>query len=118
MKRTTPLKARMRPKPRKRADPAYLDFVRSQPCCACGKPPPSHPHHKHGERTGEPKGMGLKAPDSTAIPICPSDHHAWHSQGQVLAVGPDGGLDWLTRAETIALFEATRARLRKEWEAR
>ena len=45
----------------------YLRFVRSLPCCCCGAPADSA-HHVIG--IWQVGGMGLKAPDSLAMPVC------------------------------------------------
>lgn len=65
------------PKPRapeRGGDPAYLAFVRTRPCCACGAPPPSHAHHK----TLGGRGKGQKAPDRETLPFCFSCHDEFH----------------------------------------
>lgn len=55
-------------------DPAYLTWVKRQRCCAPGAPTgctgPVEAHHA-GRR-----GVGQKAKDSTAIPLC-AGHHRW-----------------------------------------
>lgn len=55
--------------------PAYLAFVRSLPCCACGAKADSA-HHLTG--LWNLSGMGLKAPDSFVLPVCdgPGGCHA------------------------------------------
>lgn len=58
-------------------DEAYLEFVRSLPCCACGKPGPSHAHHE----TGAGRGKGQKAPDNRTIPLCFQCHRDFHQVG-------------------------------------
>ena len=81
----------MRKKPPRRlsragSDPAYLAWVRSRPCFfLC--PPPSHPHH-----AGRRPGVGMKAPDDTAIPLCDHHHRSWHD-----ATGVFRGLTKLER---------------------
>lgn len=47
--------------------PTYLAFVRQLPCCVCGAPADSA-HHLTG--MFNVSGMGLKAPDSLAMPVC------------------------------------------------
>ena len=81
LKRKTPLRAKATRK-KKGSDPAYLEMVRREPCCGCGKAGPSHAHHQHGE-PGTLKGMGLKAPDSTAVPLCAGCHNAYHATGKL-----------------------------------
>jgi hypothetical protein len=64
----------MIPKSKTFRSPKYLDFIRSKPCLMCGSPAPSDPHH---ERLGE-GGMGLKAPDTHALPLCRECHGRRH----------------------------------------
>ena len=49
-------------------NPAYLRFVRSQPCCVCGSSCRIEAAH-----TG-PHGLGQKSPDTSCIPLC-REHH-------------------------------------------
>ena len=62
------------PKARRRRNPArsraYLDWIRSQPCTVDGCLGRSQAAH-----TGE-HGLGMKAPDWDAIPLC-AEHHLW-----------------------------------------
>ena len=60
-------------------DGRYLAWIRTLPCLVCGRA--SEAHH-----TG-PHGLGKKADDSTAIPLC-TEHHtmgqsAYHRIGRV-----------------------------------
>ncbi|HET8792090.1 MAG TPA: DUF968 domain-containing protein [Modicisalibacter sp.] len=61
--------------------PKYLAFVRSLPCSVCGGQSDSA-HHIIG--MWNLSGMGLKAPDSMAMPVCdgPGDtcHRRIHSE--------------------------------------
>ena len=69
-------------------DEAYLARVRQLPCCAvnlavhgpifCGA------IHRcvgriHAHHAGRDRGVGQKASDYTAIPLCASSHDAWHA---------------------------------------
>lgn len=56
---------------------AYLDWVKSQPCCICGLPA-DDPHHINMPG----KGMGSKHPDWATIPLCRGHHDAAH-RGEV-----------------------------------
>lgn len=67
----------------------YLDYVRDQPCCSCGAPAPSDPHH-WGTR-----GMGIKADDYCTLPLCRGCHNTWHQHQHVGHLG---------RTETERLF--------------
>lgn len=53
--------------------PRFLAFVRELPCCFCGAPGPSDPHHvgRHG--------MGTKATDYSVLPLCRKCHDEWHA---------------------------------------
>lgn len=55
-------------------DEAYLAFIRSLPCCACGARAPSHAHHE----TGGGRGKGQKAPDRRTLPLCFRCHRQFH----------------------------------------
>ncbi|MFW6031678.1 MAG: hypothetical protein ACOC9T_03720 [Myxococcota bacterium] len=66
-----------RPKPPKPTrSRAYLDYVRSHPCCnpRCGAPGPSDPHH-YG-----PRGYGQKTDDHRCVPLCRPCHRAWDAK--------------------------------------
>lgn len=67
----------MKPKPRTARDAKYLAWLRTLPCCACHRPPPSEASH-HGRR-----GIGLKASDHEALPLCSACHRAHHDQGSI-----------------------------------
>ena len=54
---------------------AYLSFVRTFPCCVCGNTA-TDAHH-----TGTNRGMGIKANDLTAVPLCRKCHTELHSVG-------------------------------------
>ena len=58
------------PKPVTLTSPAYLAFVREHPCCVCGAPGPSEPHHwsHHGAARGK------KVDDYRTIPLCDPCH--------------------------------------------
>ena len=49
--------------------PAYLAWLRRQPCSNCGAPPPSDASHLNSF-----KGAGTKSPDPWAIPECRRCH--------------------------------------------
>lgn len=54
-------------------DEKHLAAVRARPCCLCGCPGPSDPHH-FGAR-----GTGIKADDLFAVPLCRACHDEWHA---------------------------------------
>ena len=53
-------------KPKRHLNPEYLEYLRDQPCCACGKIPTknkrTHPHHLIT--------VGAGGADETACPLC------------------------------------------------
>ncbi len=65
----------------------YLDWIRQQPCWYCGRP--ARPHHIKG--VGHMSGVGLKAPDFTAMPLCDPCHEVmqreptlWPDQWEII----------------------------------
>lgn len=91
------------PRPRSRyRSPAYLAEVRARPCCNCGAAAPSDPHHA-GQR-----GVGQKADDYTAVPLCRRCH---------AAVTDTYAVPGRTREETELLFLRTQVALVSEWAA-
>ena len=58
-------------------NPAYLAYIRTQPCCICGKAAPSHAAHVRSgypEAGWRPTGMGEKPDDWRTLPLCAYDH--------------------------------------------
>jgi hypothetical protein len=57
--------------------PAFLNYVRRQPCCVCGGPPLSEAAHvkmgslPHGKR---PAGGNERPSDRWAVPLCADCH--------------------------------------------
>lgn len=102
LRRFTPLRATRRTpkrsrKPRteaERDEPAYLEFIRTLPCCAPDAPSKCFPfvqahHHTY------PRGMGQKAPDRFAIPLCALHHDNFHmANGAFLGWGRDRRRAW------------------------
>jgi hypothetical protein len=79
----------------------YLRFVRSLSCCVCGGPADSA-HHVIG--IWYVGGMGLKAPDSLAMPVCdgPGGCHARiHADPLLQSMQPD----WLIQTLTAGARE-------------
>lgn len=87
-------------------DEAYLQFVRSLPCCVCGHDTePSHPHHM----VGHLKGLGMKAPDRETMPLCFAHHRAFHDGvGHFAYWSREGRILW---QETEIALVQTRWRL-------
>lgn len=84
--RTVPMKAKQ-PDPRRNR--GHLDFIRSLPCCVCGKGPRSEAAHI---RAGTDGGMGVKPSDRWTVPLCPRHHREQHNVGEV-TFWADRGVD-------------------------
>ena len=54
-------------------DPKYLQWIREQPCVMCKRTPSAEVHHETGA------GMGLRAHDHKAMPLCHRCHMAFHA---------------------------------------
>ena len=57
--------------------PEYLEKIRQLPCCVCGEPPRSDPHHL--QSTGQ-RGMALRSTDDNTVPLCRMHHDALHAR--------------------------------------
>lgn len=72
-------------------------LARSMPCCACGAPPPSDPHHFRARGFG-----GVKSDDSQCLALCRVCHDRVHSLGarfwDIVRVDPH---DVLNRMHTL-----------------
>lgn len=70
-------KSRFKVKPWRSA--AYLKRVRGESCLSCGSPFDVQAHHlRHAER----RGMGRKASDIWAVPLCVTCHMNCHTLGR------------------------------------
>lgn len=71
------------PKPVTLRSEPYLAYVRKHPCCLCGAPGPSEPHHwsHHGGV------MGSKVDDYRTVPLCQEHHRHWHDHGTLPGLG-------------------------------
>lgn len=58
-----------------REDPDYTAWLRTRHCLVCDAYP-SEAHHA-GRR-----GLGQRAHDHTAVPLCRKHHAAWHDGGE------------------------------------
>lgn len=56
----------------------HLSRVRGRPCCICGAPAPSDPHHFAGAA-----GTALKCSDYLTVPLCRKHHDEFHSKGSI-----------------------------------
>jgi hypothetical protein len=60
----------------RRENPAYLQYIREQPCAFCGAAAPSDPHHWNGRGPRDEKRN-----DYETIPACRLCHERFHSWG-------------------------------------
>jgi len=60
-------------------NPKHLTFVRTLPCCNCGRTDIIHAHHI---RMGSVCGTGLKPNDSECVPLCDMCHSTLHFNGE------------------------------------
>ncbi len=68
----------------------YLKHVCALACAACGINPGGVAHHL---LKGSGHGMGLKAPDDMALPLCPACHTGLHQDGNELRWLSERGID-------------------------
>lgn len=92
-------------KPRTPRDPAYLRWLRTQPCAFCNRPAPSEVSH-HGRH-----GVGIKASDHLALPACHECHDRHHRTGS-----PHPGCDHMTPDERRDAFTVSASRYRARYE--
>lgn len=67
-------------------DPDYLDFIRQQPCCICGDNTTVEAAHLRLGSIGNGKpitGMGEKAADKWALPLCGKHHREQHAMNEM-----------------------------------
>jgi len=109
LKRKTPLRAKPKPfkpkvKDKRKPDtrwrsPKYLAFVRTLPCCVCGRPA-NAAHHIKG--LYHLSGASLKAPDSYTMPVFdgPGDtcHRKIHDDAGLRARQPEFILATIAKA--------------------
>ena len=92
----------MIPKQKRWRCPKYLAWVRTRPCCLCGGQA-NAAHHLIG--MWGMSGMGLKAPDSMAIPVCdgPGDtcHRKIHASKELQQLQPE----WIEQTLRDAVIE-------------
>lgn len=66
-------------------DDAYLDYIRSLPCCICGDDTSTEAAHlrvgsiNDGKR---PTGFGEKSSDRWALPLCGRHHREQHTMNE------------------------------------
>ena len=55
-------------------DRSYLDYIKSLPCCNCGRE--AEPHHT------QVGGTGIKGSDYRTVPMCRTCHMILHQNGK------------------------------------
>ncbi len=65
------------PKPFTLRSDAYLAFIRTHRCLTCSKSETVVAHHESLHQSG----IGMKASDSQAVPLCVYCHHMRHAKG-------------------------------------
>ena len=99
-----------------RTFPAHLAWLRKRPCLVADKPGHScsgrmEAHHVN---EGHQRGMGQRAPDYMAVPVCSAAHRAIHDAGHKtwqLRHGVnllDAAAEYARRSPHRALWEAPR----------
>lgn len=95
-------------KPERREQrPAYLEWIRTWPCCNCQAPPRSDPHHQ-GKHP-----VGRKVRDTMAVPLCRLCHNAYTDEGYLPdPEGSNSGGKVALRSKEASLEILQRAQLR------
>ena len=76
------------------SDPAFLSWLRQQPCAYCQSPPNEHhpTEAAHVRRVANGAGVAVK-PEYSAIPLCHQHHALQHQQGESAL----GGKEWFDK---------------------
>jgi hypothetical protein len=66
-------------------DPDYLAWLRTQPCCLCGRTPADAAHLRVGSINHDKRdtGMGERSSDFWALPLCRDHHQQQHSMNEL-----------------------------------
>jgi hypothetical protein len=97
----------------------HLALIRQLPCCLTGRRAPSDPHHLL-EGLAHERGVGRKATDRWALPVCRAKHDEIHRMGsrKEWAFFRDHGIaDPLEFAAALWRVTGDLERMRKVWEA-
>lgn len=100
------------PRPREGMSGAHLEDIRNMPCLGCGKAPRVDPHHLQRGLDPKERGMGRRASDQHAIPLCRSCHRKAEATGDDEAVLASWGIDgrglakclWTARGDRKAMM--------------
>ena len=89
---------------------AHLNLIRMMPCCLCLETRPKaviDPHHLQSGEAARERGVGMRATDKWAIPLCRIHHDMLHRLGSRKERGffYDGGIDPYDLA--VALWVST-----------
>lgn len=75
-------------------DPAYLAWIREQPCCLCGGPAEAAHLRVGSINDGKPiTGMQEKSSDRWALPLCRRHHELQHAAGDELVFWASYGIN-------------------------
>ena len=88
----------------------HLSLIRQMPCCVCLVSQPAaiiDPHHLRGGEAAAERGVGMRASDKWAVPLCRIHHDALHriASGREKQWFYDGGVDPYDLA--VALWSGT-----------
>lgn len=88
----------------------HLVLIRMMPCCVCLESRPKvtvDPHHLRGGEAASERGVGMRATDKWAVPLCRIHHDALHriSSRREKQWFYDGGIDPYDLA--VALWVST-----------
>lgn len=61
-------------------NPEHLKFIRTLPCCVCGKDIGCDPHHENEPMQGS---KSIKVGDNQVVPLCHYHHTLRHNIGRV-----------------------------------
>lgn len=81
------------PRPREGMSRQHEEAIRCMPCLHCGKAPRVDPHHLQRGLPPRERGMGRRASDQFAIPLCRRCHDAAEATGDDEAVLASWGID-------------------------
>jgi len=84
-------------------DRALLDSVMLQPCAACGRKPPSDPHHL------TTRGAGGDDTVENVVPLCRFHHTEYHKSGPGRMIEKYASFKlWLEKMERHDLIERSK----------
>lgn len=91
----------------RRRSEGHLRFVRSLPCCLCGRRGVEAAHVRYGSPAhGKPAtGLGVKPDDRFTVPLCVQHHREQHAAGDERAWWSQWGVEPLDLA--LRLFSAS-----------